>query len=68
MLAACCFPHAARLPARGGVSFLRDRYNDSGAAAERNRKRVQEGAPVEWDIWSHRAIQQSLASAAHTNG
>lgn len=52
----------------GGVSFLRDRYNDSGAAAERNRKRVQEGAPVEWDIWSHRAIQQSLASAAHTNG
>lgn len=29
---------------------------------------LQEGAPVEWDIWSHRAIQQSLASAAHTNG
>lgn len=58
------------LSTRDGVSFLRDRHNDSGAAARRGGivRGLQEGASVEWDIWSHRAIQQSLASAAHTNG
>lgn len=70
MLAACCFSRAAPFPARDGVSFLRDRHNDSEAVAGRGGivRGLQEGATVEWDIWSHRAIQQSLASAAHTNG
>lgn len=71
------FPSCKRAPSGTKIGWgqfsSRIGITTPGAAAERNRKRVQESAPrrtapVEWDIWSHRAIQQSLASAAHTNG